>query len=130
MFTKQPHLSLYIYIYDGFILILQVTYPIPEGTVITVLTAMNNVGALVFLGIPSGNYGTAWMNWLFAGAVGLFAMVLLFFFSEKTLRYDVDTGKTVENDLLVDNQSTASNICLTSNSCLLKLSIRSSSKSL
>lgn len=74
-------------------LALDVTYPIPEGTSVIVMTIMNNVGCLIFLGVPVGQYGTAWMNWLFGGTIALFAVALALGFDERSLRYDMDTGK-------------------------------------
>lgn len=75
-----------------FELSMEVTYPIPEGTVCTMLTNMNNVGCLIFLGIPVGQYGTAWMNWLFSMTILAFFFALIFFFEKKELRYAVDTA--------------------------------------
>jgi FLVCR family MFS transporter len=72
---------------------LEVTYPIPEATVCIQLTNWNNIGCLIFLGIPVSQYGSAWMNWLFGGTIVVFTGLLVAFFREKTKRYDVDTGK-------------------------------------
>lgn len=69
---------------------LEVTYPVPEATVCTMLTNMNNVGCLIFLGIPVSTYGSAWMNWLFSLTIVVFTVGLVFIFDEKALRYNVD----------------------------------------
>jgi FLVCR family MFS transporter len=76
---------------------MEVTYgAAPEATVCTMMTNMNNVGCLIFLSVPVNELGSGWMNWMFAGTILLFTLGLIFFFEEKTLRYDVDTKEGVD----------------------------------
>jgi hypothetical protein len=40
-----------------------------------------------------GQYGSAWMNWLFGGTIAVFFVVLALFFNESSARYNIDVGK-------------------------------------
>ena len=88
---------------------LEVTYPIPEATVCTMLTNMNNVGCLIFLGIPVTQYGSAWMNWLFSMTICVFTIGLIFLFDERTLRYKVDTNQQDDDNNSANNDNSINN---------------------
>lgn len=81
-----------------FELSIEISHPQPEASIITILTVMNNVGCLVFLGIPVDQEGSGWMNWLFAATVLFFTLALAIWFQETSLRYDVDKGVPVVED--------------------------------
>ena len=98
----------------------EVSYPIPEGAAVVLLTLMNNIACLIFLGvlvgwclllcvyvprchdirvwdvwfawaaIPTHKYGVAWMNWTMMGSLGLFAVLLLMFDGKNLKRLNLD----------------------------------------
>jgi FLVCR family MFS transporter len=70
----------------------EVTHPIAQGTVGSVLTAGNNLGALLFLFVPLEALGTRWINWVQAGVCGG-ALLVLLFFPEDYVRFDQDQAK-------------------------------------
>ena len=70
-------------------LVLEVTFPEPEATVLILLTNMNNLACIVFLSIPSSWTG---INFLFAGTVAVLAAATQLVFVEKALRFDLDVG--------------------------------------
>jgi FLVCR family MFS transporter len=69
---------------------IEVTYPHPEATVVTMLTNVNNLGCLLFLGIPSASAGTGWMNYTLVGCLIVFTLLMGYSFETKALRYDFD----------------------------------------
>eukprot|EP00456_Euglypha_rotunda_P076555 TRINITY_DN7179_c0_g1_i8.p1 TRINITY_DN7179_c0_g1~~TRINITY_DN7179_c0_g1_i8.p1 ORF type:complete len:160 (+),score=19.30 TRINITY_DN7179_c0_g1_i8:217-696(+) len=70
----------------------EVSHPVGEGTVGSMLTNMNNIGCMIFLLIPINSFGTAWMNWAMAGVCIIF-WFFLFFLKEEYKRYDMDTER-------------------------------------
>lgn len=73
-----------------FELAMEVTYPLPEGLVLTILTVLNNMAALVALFIPMDEAGTSWINWAYAGVNAAVAVVLLTAYRDSSPRYDYD----------------------------------------
>jgi len=68
----------------------EVSHPVGEGTVGSMLTNINNLGCMCFLFVPIDSVGTAWMNWAMAGVCLLF-WFFLFFLKEEYKRYELDT---------------------------------------
>jgi hypothetical protein len=72
-----------------FELSIEATYPVPEATVCTVMTTMNNFGSLVMLFIPITQAATAF-NFVFAATVGVLALAVIFVYQNKGKRQRVD----------------------------------------
>jgi len=86
-----------------FELAMEVTYPLPEGLVITILTVLNNVAALVALFVPMDEVGTSWINWAYAGTLATVAAVLLLAYRDTSPRYDYDMA-ALRADKLADGE--------------------------
>lgn len=69
----------------------EATHPVPEGTVISALTEVYNVGAGALLFVPLGRFPAAF-NWSFAAAVVAVTAALGAGFTEASARYDEDVG--------------------------------------
>ncbi|XP_067649129.1 solute carrier family 49 member 4 homolog [Haliotis asinina] len=71
-------------------LVCETSYPVAEGITNVSLTSINNLAALVFLGVMSvPGIGTAWMNW-FLVSVFCLSIFLLVFLPEGHNRLDTD----------------------------------------
>ncbi|XP_041371393.1 solute carrier family 49 member 4 homolog isoform X2 [Gigantopelta aegis] len=70
----------------------ELTYPIGEGTTNGVLTTVNNLGGLIFLGVLMiPDIHTMWMNWTVLGAVGI-CIPLLVLLQESYVRFNIDAS--------------------------------------
>jgi hypothetical protein len=100
-----------------FDLAIEVSYPLPEGLVVMVLTVINNMGTMVLLFVPLGTYPVLF-NWIFAGSIIFSFGLLLFSLKGVEKRFAVDTGATklvAESDPLTDFSTGASNFLLAQN---------------
>jgi len=74
-----------------FELAVEVSYPIPETTVVTYMTSMSNLATALSLAAPMDTYGVTWMPWSMAGITLFFTILIATFFSHERPRYEYDT---------------------------------------
>ena len=74
-----------------FELAMEVTYPLPEGTVLMIMTGVFNFGGLLILFVPIQS-STALFNWLFAGTTAVLTLALAVFARDGRKRQVVDEG--------------------------------------
>lgn len=94
-----------------FELSIEATYPVPEATVCTVMTTMNNFGSLVMLFIPVTQAATAF-NFVFAATVGVLALAVIFVYQNKGKRQLVDD---IDEGLLEDGGDKQTDVYLSLN---------------
>jgi MFS family permease len=73
-----------------FELSVEVTYPIPEATVIMYLTSGMNLATAGILAVPMDSLGTGWMPWGMTVATFLFTALIAVFFARESPRYEYD----------------------------------------
>lgn len=91
-----------------FDLAVEVTFPVPAGTVIMLLTTYNNAGTLLLLAVPVDRARTAF-NWIFAGTILACVLLLAGALRESFKRAQVDAaGVTAEGEAASDPSRRAS----------------------
>lgn len=80
-----------------FELSIEATYPLPEGSVVMVMTILNNASTLVLLLVPLSNAAAAF-NYIFTAACGVITLIVILFYTEGSRRYRVDAGKEAIGD--------------------------------
>lgn len=84
----------------------EVTYPIPEATVLMYMTTMMNLATSLLLAAPMDTYGVAWMPWTMAGVTLFFTILIYFFFGKAAPRYEYDTTHRLDNENSTDASTT------------------------
>ena len=69
-----------------FELAMEAAFPLPSGTVITVLTFMMNFAGLAFYAVPTNNSSGSWMTWALVGVLAAISVALFFLFEDKAAR--------------------------------------------
>ena len=70
---------------------IEATHPLPEATVITVMTAVYNAGAAAMLFVPVQSSSVSF-NWIYMAGQLSITLLLTFGLRERFVRYGVDTG--------------------------------------
>jgi len=76
----------------------EVTYPIPEATVLMYMTTLMNLATSLLLAAPMDTYGVTWMPWAMAGITLFFTILIALYFGNKAPRYDYDITHKVDEE--------------------------------
>lgn len=75
---------------------IEATHPLPEATVITVMTAVYNAGAAAMLFVPVQS--SSLFNWIYMAGQLSITLLLTFGLRERFVRYGVDTGVALKKE--------------------------------
>jgi FLVCR family MFS transporter len=82
-----------------FELSMEITFPMPESTVLMLMTLLNNIATLPPLFVPLDTFGVTWINWAYSAVLLVSTVVLVLFYKNAAPRYDFDASHTVASVL-------------------------------